>query len=53
LVEDDIIISANPASARLLGLNSPHELLGEELTRLFIDENSKKSLHPSHQYAAF
>ncbi|MEF1246409.1 EAL domain-containing protein [Vibrio owensii] len=42
LVEDDIIISANPASARLLGLNSPHELLGEELTRLFIDENSKK-----------
>ncbi|WP_459657328.1 EAL domain-containing protein [Vibrio rotiferianus] len=42
LVEDDIIISANPASARLLGLNSPHELLGEELSRLFIDENSKK-----------
>ncbi|MGU3845354.1 PAS domain-containing protein, partial [Vibrio diabolicus] len=42
LIEDDIIISANPASARLLGLNSPHELLGEELSRLFIDENSKK-----------
>ena len=42
LVEDDIIISANPASERLLGLNSPHELLGEELSRLFIDENSKK-----------
>ncbi|MGR5537439.1 EAL domain-containing protein [Vibrio campbellii] len=42
LVENDIIISANPASSRLLGLNSPHELLGEELSRLFIDENSKK-----------
>ncbi|MGI2875971.1 EAL domain-containing protein [Vibrio alginolyticus] len=42
LIEDDIVISANPASARLLGLNSPHELLGEELSRLFIDENSKK-----------
>ncbi|HAS6644939.1 TPA: EAL domain-containing protein [Vibrio parahaemolyticus] len=42
LIEDDIIISANPASARLLGLNSPHELLGEELSRLFIDENTKK-----------
>ncbi|HAS6740358.1 TPA: EAL domain-containing protein [Vibrio parahaemolyticus] len=42
LIEDDTIISANPASARLLGLNSPHELLGEELSRLFIDENTKK-----------
>ncbi|ENL1224544.1 EAL domain-containing protein [Vibrio parahaemolyticus] len=42
LIEDDTIISANPASARLLGLNSPHELLGEELSRQFIDENTKK-----------
>ncbi|MCS0022306.1 sensor domain-containing protein [Vibrio antiquarius] len=50
LIEDDIIISANPASARLLGLNSPHELLGEELCRLFIDENSKKVF--SHRLSA-
>ncbi|MFH4467562.1 sensor domain-containing protein [Vibrio diabolicus] len=50
LIEDDIIISANPASARLLGLNSPHELLGEELSRLFIDENSKKVF--SHRLSA-
>ncbi|CAM2900188.1 EAL domain-containing protein [Vibrio mytili] len=50
LVEDDIIISANPASARLLGLQSPHELLGEEFSRLFIDENSKKAF--SHRLSA-
>ncbi|HHF3061230.1 TPA: EAL domain-containing protein [Vibrio diabolicus] len=50
LIEDDIIISANPASARLLGLNSPHELLGEELSRLFIDGNSKKVF--SHRLSA-
>ncbi|MCS0306677.1 sensor domain-containing protein [Vibrio diabolicus] len=50
LIEDDIIISANPASARLLGLNSPHELLGEELSRVFIDENSKKVF--SHRLSA-
>ncbi|HHF2855545.1 TPA: EAL domain-containing protein [Vibrio diabolicus] len=50
LIEDDIIISANPASARLLGLNSPHELLGEGLSRLFIDENSKKVF--SHRLSA-
>ena len=42
LIEDNIITSANPASAHLLGLNSPHELLGEELSHLFIDENRKK-----------
>ncbi len=40
LIEDDIVISANPASARLLGINSPHDLLGEKLSRLFIDEKS-------------
>ncbi|EMW8521390.1 EAL domain-containing protein [Vibrio parahaemolyticus] len=50
LIEDDTIISANPASARLLGLNSPHELLGEELSRLFIDENTKKVF--SHRLSA-
>ncbi len=41
LTEGDIIISANPASARLLGINSPHDLLGEKLSRLFIDEKTK------------
>ncbi|PFG55433.1 diguanylate cyclase/phosphodiesterase [Vibrio sp. ES.051] len=43
LIEDDVIISANPASARLLGFHSPHELLGEELNRLFIDQNTKQA----------
>lgn len=41
LVEEDCIISANPSAARLLGFNSPSELLGEDLTRLFVDEQSK------------
>lgn len=41
LVEDDCILSANPAAARLLGFNSANELLGEELGRLFIDVNTK------------
>lgn len=41
LVEDDFILSSNPAAARLLGFNSPSELLGEELGRLFIDEQTK------------
>ncbi|MBE4580772.1 sensor domain-containing protein [Vibrio navarrensis] len=41
LVEDDSVLFANPAAARLLGFNSPHDLLGEELSRLFIDEKTK------------
>ncbi len=41
LVEEDTILSANPAAARLLGFNSQHDLLGEELSRLFMDEKSK------------
>lgn len=41
LVEDDYIISANPAAARLLGFDSPSELLDEELSRLFIDKKSR------------
>lgn len=40
-VEDDYILSANPAAARLLGFNSAAELVGEELGRLFIDEQTK------------
>lgn len=41
LVEDDCILSANPAAVRLLGFNSNNELLGEELSTLFIDEKTK------------
>ncbi|WP_194437417.1 bifunctional diguanylate cyclase/phosphodiesterase [Vibrio fluminensis] len=41
LVENDCIISANPAAARILGFDSVNILLGEELTTLFIDENTK------------
>ncbi|MGF1754549.1 EAL domain-containing protein [Vibrio makurazakiensis] len=40
-VEDDYILSANPAAARLLGFNSTSELIGEELGRLFIDAQTK------------
>lgn len=43
LVEDGCIISANRTSSQLLGFNSPAELLGEEFSRLFIDEKSKRS----------
>ncbi|MGF1743630.1 EAL domain-containing protein [Vibrio minamisatsumaniensis] len=41
LVESDYIMSSNPAAARLLGFNSTTELIGEELGRLFIDEQTK------------
>ncbi len=41
LVENDCIISANPACARLLGFRQPAEMLGEELSRLFVDEKTK------------
>ncbi|BCL70983.1 putative EAL,GGDEF and PAS domains carrying protein [Vibrio nigripulchritudo MADA3029] len=43
LVEDGCIISANASAARLLGFNSSTELLGEELSRLFIDEKTKRT----------
>ncbi|PKF78540.1 c-di-GMP phosphodiesterase [Vibrio sp. vnigr-6D03] len=43
LVEDGCIISANASAARLLGFNTSTELLGEELSRLFIDEKSKRT----------
>lgn len=42
LVENDCILSANPAAVRLLGFESSSDLLGEELSHLFIDENCKK-----------
>ncbi|CAH8222946.1 C-di-GMP phosphodiesterase [Vibrio aestuarianus] len=41
LVDNDCIISANPASARLLGFESTAELLGEDLSSLFIDDKAK------------
>ncbi len=41
LVEDDCIISSNPAAIRLLGFDSIQDLLGENLSRLFIDEKTK------------
>ena len=41
LVENDCILSANPSAVRLLGFESSDDLLGEDLSGLFIDENSK------------
>ncbi|MGY3568824.1 sensor domain-containing protein [Vibrio paucivorans] len=41
LVEDDCIISANPSAIRMLGFNDSGDLLGEDLTRLFIDQSTK------------
>ncbi|KLN67126.1 MULTISPECIES: EAL domain-containing protein [Vibrio] len=41
LVEDDCILSANPAALRLLGFNSIQDVLGESLSRLFVDEKTK------------
>ncbi|MDE1233914.1 bifunctional diguanylate cyclase/phosphodiesterase [Vibrio aestuarianus] len=41
LVDNDCIISANPASARLLGFENTAELLGEDLSSLFIDDKTK------------
>ncbi|WP_070972348.1 sensor domain-containing protein [Vibrio sonorensis] len=41
LIEDDYILSANPSAVRLLGFESVGDLLGEEMSSLFIDENSK------------
>lgn len=41
LVENDTIISSNPVAVRLLGFNSADDLLGEQLNRLFLDENTK------------
>ncbi len=41
LTEGDTIISANPIAVRLLGFNDTDELLGEQISRLFIDQKSK------------
>ncbi|USD41656.1 EAL domain-containing protein [Vibrio sp. SCSIO 43135] len=41
LVEDDCIISANPSAIRMLGFNDSGDLLGEDLTRLFVDQSTK------------
>ncbi|MFB9135900.1 sensor domain-containing protein [Vibrio olivae] len=37
LAEDGCIISANPACARLLGFHQVSDLLGEDVSRLFVD----------------
>ncbi|MGR5176684.1 sensor domain-containing protein [Vibrio parahaemolyticus] len=39
LVEDDCILSANPAAARLFGYTNHSDLLGESLNRLLKNEN--------------
>ncbi len=44
LVENDCIISASPACARLLGFPQTTDMLGEELSQLFVDEKSKAPL---------
>ncbi|KJY82190.1 c-di-GMP phosphodiesterase [Vibrio galatheae] len=41
LVEDDCVLSANPAALRLLGFESIQDVLGESLSRLFVDEKTK------------
>ncbi|WCP66619.1 EAL domain-containing protein [Vibrio tubiashii] len=41
LVEDDCILSANPSALRLLGFDSIQDVLGESLSRLFVDEKTK------------
>ena len=41
LVEEDCILSANPAALRLLGFEMIQELLGESFSRLFVDEKTK------------
>jgi diguanylate cyclase (GGDEF)-like protein/PAS domain S-box-containing protein len=41
LLEGDCIISANPAALRLLGFESMQDILGENLSRLFVDEKTK------------
>ncbi|WP_342607567.1 sensor domain-containing protein [Vibrio tritonius] len=46
LVENNTILSANPASARLLGFEDHSELLGEELSPLFIDGQTHLGMAP-------
>ncbi|MGL4829088.1 MAG: putative bifunctional diguanylate cyclase/phosphodiesterase [Vibrio sp.] len=46
MIENDCIISANPSAARLLGFDDAQKLLGENLSRLFIDEKTKTVFSP-------
>lgn len=41
LVENDTIISTNSIALRLLGFSDADDLLGEQISRLFLDDNSK------------
>lgn len=41
IIENDTIISANPLAIRLLGFNETKEILGEQVSRLFIDQKTK------------
>jgi diguanylate cyclase (GGDEF)-like protein/PAS domain S-box-containing protein len=42
ILENDIVLYANEAAAQILGFSSVNELLGQEFTRLFIEEKSKR-----------
>ncbi|MGV2987395.1 EAL domain-containing protein [Vibrio sp. E150_011] len=41
IVEDDCILSANPAAARLFGYSSASDLLSESLSRLLVDDSNR------------
>jgi c-di-GMP phosphodiesterase len=45
LVEDDVIMSANPSAAALLGFEDAKELLGESLSELFFDSATKSGFN--------
>lgn len=44
LIEGDIIVSANTASAKMLGFNKPAEFIGESIEQLLISSNKTHSL---------
>ncbi|OCH20339.1 sensor domain-containing protein [Aliivibrio logei] len=44
LLEGDIIVSANTASATILGFNKPSEFIGESIEQLFSSPSKTKSL---------
>lgn len=47
LAENNTIISTNPIALRLLGFSEVEDLLGEQINRLFLDENSKTIFNES------
>ncbi|GEM73983.1 bifunctional diguanylate cyclase/phosphodiesterase [Vibrio sagamiensis] len=42
LIKEDTIVTANPSSARLLGVSSPDDLIGTPLSSSFMGANRKK-----------